>query len=458
MYLCNLFATKKMLIVYTPRLTNRIGYTLQIVLGNVLHTPFEITTSEETFQTYQGAKICYGPKRICDDAVWIKSSKLLFESSIEDKELGISDWEDTKILFPVYGQDLDFPFDLLAATFFLVTRYEEYLPHRTDVHGRFMASESVGYQHGFLDQPIVDIWVDKLSRKIAEKHPDWIDSRSGFDLLTTIDIDAAYCYKRKGFARTCTGIVKDLIRDKSTQAIAERLSCIRGKKQDPFDTFDYIIETNQKHKGSQLIFFALLAEYGLFDKNISYHDIEFTETLRHLADYAKVGIHTSYASFKKPELIDKERARLHDILHHNIVRNRSHFLLLSLPFTYRELIRAGISHDYTMGYAEALGFRAGISVPFPFYDLISNSETSLIVHPFAMMDTTLRRYLKLSPEEGWAACRKIMENTAKVQGSFSSIYHNENLSEQFGWEGWRMVFENMLEYANTLKTNKKTKQ
>ena len=100
-----------------------------------------------------------------------------------------------------------------------------------------------------------------------------------------------------------------------------------------------------------------------------------------------------------------------------------------------------------MGFADAVGFRAGISVPYPFYDLERDHENELLIHPFCVMDTTLKKYLNLSPEEGLEQYKRLIDSIRAVDGTFSCIIHNQNLTDLYGWAGWREVYEQMADYA-----------
>jgi hypothetical protein len=40
-----------------------------------------------------------------------------------------------------------------------------------------------------------------------------------------------------------------------------------------------------------------------------------------------------------------------------------------------------------------------------------------------------------------------MDEVRKVQGTFSCVFHNQNLSDDFEWKGWRVLYEDVLEYA-----------
>ena len=435
-----------MLLIHVPKLTNRLGYTLKVIFSHLLKAEYSITTDEKVFLAHGDAKLSYGHKRL-GDSVIIKSHTLLFETTIEEQEPHAECHDGQWILFPSYGRDLDFRFDPLAATFFMVTRYEEYLPHRTDEHGRFRADDSLAYQAGFLDQPVVDQWAQMIGRELEKHFPGFTLPQRGFRFVQTVDVDAAWCYLHKGLFRTVVGILRDLLTHRQPEKVWRRLKVLTHKEPDPYDTFDYIIDLHRRHPDTYLIFFILLADYSLYDKPASYLNAHLRELVKHLSDHAKMGIHPGYNSLEKPQQSDMEIKRLEDIIHRTIVRARFHFLRLQLPRSYRILQHAGIRHDYTMGFAEAVGFRAGISEPYPFYDLERDMEMELTIHPFCVMDTTLKNYLGLTPEKGLEQCMKLVDTMEAVGGTYCCIVHNQNLSEQDGWGGWRESYEKMIEYA-----------
>ena len=435
-----------MLLIYVPKLTNRIGYTLGVVFKHLLRTEYSITSDANYFASHDGAKLCYSSRRM-GDSLHIKNCNLLLGTSIEEQEPKPFQRDGQWMLFPVYGRGVDLPFDLFAATFYMVSRYEEYLPHRQDEHGRFESSQSVAGQAGFLHLPVVDQWAAMLRRLLLERYPDLVLPQRQYTFVQTVDIDAAWCYAHKGAFRTVVGTLRDLFGRHDSAEVRRRWRVLRGKEKDPFDTFDYIIEQRRRAPGSYLIFFALLADYDQYDKPSNYLSPHTRQLLQHLGDHAKVGIHPGYASLEEPRRVDTETKRLEQIVHRTIVRSRYHFLRLQLPLSYRILLHAGLKHDYTMGYADTIGFRAGISVPYPFYDLERDMETELTIHPFCVMDTTLQKYMKLTPEEAVEAYRKMIATVREVGGNYCCIVHNQNLGELFGWKCWREVYEQMLEAA-----------
>lgn len=432
------------MLIHVPRLTNRLGYTIRVVFGRFMHLQYQITTSEEYFRQYEGAKLCYGLKAI-GDGPFIKSTRLLFETSIREQEFISDRYCGLPILYPVYGEGLLLPFDILAATFYLLSRYEEYLPHIKDKHGRYQASESIAQREGFLQRPIVDIYTRMLADRLKEVYPEMELSLGGYEFNITIDIDTAYRYKGKGVLQTITSIGRDL-HGHRIEAIRERRHVIAGKKEDPYDTFDHLLRLKREHPEKKMIFFAQVADYNRYDKPTPYYYRKYRELLQHLNDYAKVGLHASYESIEHTETLTRDLQRLTEILHRPIIRNRFHYLRFQLPHSYAQLVSAGITHDYSMGYAEEVGYRAGTGQAYPFFDIEHDKETPLIVHPFVVMDTTLKRKKNLTAQQAYETYCQLIDEAKKQQTVFSGIWHNQNLSIYDGWGDWRETMDRVIAY------------
>lgn len=431
-----------MLLIYVQRLTNRLGYTINVVMKHMLKTDFTITTDRENFDKYEGTKIAYCEDPV-EDALWLQPAALLFETSIHGQETHYFEHEGMPALYPVYNRKSILPFDVFAASFYMVSRYEEYLPHHKDEHDRFVVNESLAYQKGFLQTAVVDRWAIMLKQKIQERYPEANLGKRSFEFVQTIDIDAAYCYLHKGLFRHVVGIARDIFIHHNLSEVHDRFAVLRGKMEDPYNNFEYLLN----HKRFKQIFFVLLGDYSTYDKPTSHLNENFRDLLNHLADYAKMGIHPSYYSYEYPDKIAQEAGRLQDIVHREIKRSRFHFLRITMPNSYRDLIEAGIFNDYTMGFAEEPGFRAGTCSTYPFFDLPGNQETPLWIHPFCVMDTTLQRYQKMDTEQAYEQYKKLIDEAKAVDGKFCGIWHNQNLCEKFGWEGWRNLMERVIDYA-----------
>ena len=196
-----------------------------------------------------------------------------------------------------------------------------------------------------------------------------------------------------------------------------------------------------------MIYFILLADYGLNDKNISFTKRKFQLLIKRLADFASIGVHPSYGSNSDYKKLPKEISRIEGITKREVTKSRQHFLKLTLPETYNHLSDLGIKDDYTMGYASALGFRASICSTFTFYNLDTETILPLRIHPFAVMDATLLYYLNLTPQVSLNKIKQLINEVKNVNGTFISLWHNDTFSNFKQWKGWKSVYKEMIEAA-----------
>ena len=429
-----------MLLVYTHKVTPRLTYTFKHFFTRILQIPIQFTTKVEEFVAHNGLKLTYA-KQPLGNEFFIRSNGLLFEQGINDINVIMGKWDDVDCFFQS-RQTATLPFDVFAATFYLITRYEEYLPHVKDKYERFPAEESLAFKANFLEKPLIDIWAYKFKLLLKEKFPShqFIDRK--FEYISTIDVDIAYCYKRKGVLRTIGGLLNDLSRFRLLD-IWLRILVLLGFRRDPFDTFDLLLDF-QKQYCIKTIFFFLVGHYTTYDKNISSGNTNYKSLIKSVADYADVGLHPSYFTMKNEGLMKKEKLRLENILNRPALKSRQHFLRLDMPETYQNMVNLEIHEDYTMGYAAHYGFRASTCTPFYFYDLDYEIQTPLKVYPFAVMDGTLRDYLDLSNKRAFEVIIKLATEVRKVDGTFITIFHNETLSNRGRWRRWKKLYTDIF--------------
>ena len=75
-----------------------------------------------------------------------------------------------------------------------------------------------------------------------------------------------------------------------------------------------------------------------------------------------------------------------------------------------------------MGWPNEVGFRASISVPFPFFNLSENCETQLILHPLTIMDGALDSLC--ITEEKNEIINILTEEVKKSGGEIVILRHN----------------------------------
>ncbi len=426
--------------VYTEAANPRIEYTLKIVFNVVLGIDYSIETQREKFISLSDIKINYSQEKI-DSSLQVFPCGLLTENSIHPQEITVSAWHDLPIFFQTESSEI--PFDLFSAVFYLVTRYEEYLPFVPDKHGRFEANQSLAWQEMFLKLPLVDLWGVELAKKlkIADQCPNIQCNNYSFRL--TIDVDFPWRYINKGHAYTLGKVFKDFITFRFKELMIH-LQVLTGQRPDPGDSYAFLKQI-EKRLGHSIRYFMLSRKADTYDRNLSVGRNAFHKLIQELDNKKNVGIHPSYASSGDNSIMAEEISYLSQVLNRKIEASRQHYLRFSFPETCRNLIQHGIMCDYTMGYASQTGFRAGIARSFNYYDLQAEKETRLRIYPFQVMDRTLLSYLRQSPGEAVKEYDYYTNTIRSVGGEFISLWHNDSVCDLGEWKGWKEVFEKMIE-------------
>lgn len=424
--------------ILTSKHTIRQEYILNFIFEQILNLKINYYKEYNGFLAADGIKFNYTNKKI-DNIPSLKPSSLLFDSSI-NPEIYISCKEEGITKTFATTTNLSFPdFDLFAASFFLLSRYEEFVNPNRDEHNRFCATDSLSFKQGILEKPVIDQWAYQLKSELQDWYPEEKFPERTFNAISTIDVDNNYAYLHKSLFRHMGSSIRSIIKG-DFRDLKTRFRVLSGKRKDPFDTYEYLFHLHEQHN-LNLLFFILTANYGRYDKNHPVKSKAFQRLVKKLAAKAKVGIHPSYAAHKDEKEIQNEKQALEKIINIKITRSRQHFLKMSLPETYQRLIVSGIQEDFTMGYHDHLGFRAGTCTPFIYFDLQKNEPTTLVVYPFAAMDITLRQYMKLTTDNAKQTLKQLMACVRQVNGTWVNLWHNESVSDFREWENWKEVFE-----------------
>lgn len=435
-----------MILIYAQQNSPRLEYAAEVIFRWILKlkVPVNITLEAEEYMQFNGRKINYSEVNL-KAGLHIPPSGFLFQTGVKPAFPGITHGAYGKALFPVDGSE-DFVYDVFSAVFYMVSRYEEYLPHSTDSHDRYVPENSIAFQHNFLDKPMVHYWAEELKDKLMLRYPGYEFPVKKFRVEATIDVDNGFAYLGKGILRTFGGYAKDLIKGR-VRSMEERTHVLTGNKKDPFDHYKFQKKICEKFD-VPLRYFILTSEKTEFDHNLDPDSRAFRKLVKKLQRCGRIGLHPSYHSYLDPQKIGSELKKLKDVSKRKkMIASRQHFLRMKLPETYRSLLKTGIIKDYSMGYATLPGFRAGIAEPFPFYDITEEKRTSLIVRPFAVMDTAYRDYLKYRPEDALIHMETMLEEVKKVSGLFIFVWHDRSFAPWPEFKGWRSVFIELLKLA-----------
>jgi hypothetical protein len=422
------------MLVYTPHITVRISYILQL-LNDRWQIEIAVTDDKSLFQQSNGIKFVYADERIDATSFFIQSTGLLQQHDICKQRISCFQWEGENAFFQTND---DVGFDIFSAVFYLITRYEEYLEYEPDEYGRYAHWNSLAWKEGFLHQPLIDIWLMKFVYKIKQQFSSFNPQPLTFNLLATYDIDIAWSYKHKGWLKTIGGLLKH------PSSIAKRLRVLSGKETDPFDSYTWLQQLHEQY-ALQPIYFFLLAEHNSeYDKNISPRKTALQQLIRTTAAKAAVALHPSTESAVNPSALKKEKEILQSFVRKPIQQTRNHYIQFHLPHSYRTLLANGFTDEYSMGYGTVNGFRASTAHSFLWYDLEKEEATSLRVHPFAYMEANSFYELHQSPEEALAEMKQLCAEVQKVNGTFITIFHNHLLGTEPMFNGWREMYERFV--------------
>lgn len=423
--------------IFAQSATPRLKYIAGLIFGNILGSDWKIATNKGDIG--DDPVINYSSEAITG-SLRMKPHPILFEDGIKPVGLTAGEWKGIPAFF-MTDQDADIPFDIFAASFYLVSRYEEYAAFQPDKHGRFPASSSFAFRNGFLRIPVVDLWAKELAKMLTLNHPGLAFRNDRYNALLTVDADQPFAYLGRDLIRTSGGLLHD-IAARSRNA-GERLRVLANKAKDPFDVFNYII-SNIEATGTDARFFFPAGRYTKYDKNPSWRNTDYRGLIKRISNKHKSGFHPSYFASDNFGVLEQELGRLGSIMERDITISRFHFLRLKLPLSYNILEKAGIEEDYSMGFPDEPGFRAGIARPFRFYNLAEERQTGLRIVPLLVMDATLFQYRKLDAQTAEEVITGIISETRKAGGLFVSLWHNTSLTEKSEWEEWRKLFEKML--------------
>ena len=413
-----------MLLVYTHKITKRFSYTMRHVFGQILGLEVAFTTKVEDFIKHQGPKITY-TKQPLQNEFFVRSNDLLFEQGINDIQIVVDHWDGTPCFFHA-DERSNIPFDIFSASFYLLSRYEEYLPHVKDSLGRFPAEISLAYQNGFLETPVVDVWARKVFAALKERFPDLKDGGRRYRFTPIVSVTTSHAFALRGLGRSLAGFFLDLSRFRLPR-IMTRIKVWFDPKKDPYDNFIALVGIHKKFHVKSMFFFQM-ADYSTHDKNISIHRNKFRYLIKSVADYSVVSLSASMAAANNLVVLKEEKRRLSNLINRPVKYSRMRYNRITVPHTYRDLVEAEFTDDYTMGYTHHLGFRAGTCTPFQFYDINLEVQQPIKVHPFAIHDYALQSHK--NQEEVLAKLDVIYQMVKQVKGDFVMVFSNELLGSK----------------------------
>lgn len=288
--------------------------------------------------------------------------------------------------------------DIIYNTFFFISRAEEILNPQRDEHGRFLAAYSILGRHNNLQIPLVD----EYSRLVC-KLIDLPLHKKGYNhIYLTHDIDVLTQY------RHLRGALGGLYRGEYKKVFA----AWQDINNDPAYTFPWLINEDKKVKNAEPIYFIKHTNGKGYDYPqycLNGKDWKHTEQLL-LNAGAHLGLHSGYHGS-----LPQSPYTLH----------RSHYLKCSIE-KMAQLEKAGITDDFTIGFADKAGFRLQTTRAVRWINPKTMQLTNLILHPLTVMDCTLSNtnYMNLDEEEAFYYCQQLFDKVRMHHGELVLLWHN----------------------------------
>lgn len=401
-------------IIYSPNITSRLRYVCKFIFNQGLQINFLLIDNESEFLQSKLAKLNYSVKTF-EHALNINPNGLLNSKTLERPELE-------------YTKDT---FDIFSSVFYHISRCEEWSLAKTDEHGRFVPET-------LYKAPLVDIWIAELKLMLSAKFKSLQFPEKKFKFISTIDVDNVFAYKAKPFYRQIGGALKDL------KNLSSRFATVFSGKKDPFDEYAFQVELSKKYN-VPLIYFFLYRNNTNYDRTIDPNHPEFIKLLQYLKQSGiKSGLHPSYYSTDKVELLNEEQKLLSKNSGTEVNASRQHFLRFNIKTTPKQLIQAGIKADFTMGWADKVGFRAATTLPFYYYDLETETELNLLAVPFAAMDGAYYDHQSIQATSAYDQLMDIAAMVRSVNGLFVTVIHDRSFSDSIA-PGWKDLYRKLHE-------------
>lgn len=411
------------ILVYIPKETPRINFVFKHICKRILNLDVKFTTKVEPFIAFKGVKFSYAKKQLGKE-VFVEQYGLLNEQGFSDMEIKVGQWKDIPCFFKT-STSSSIPYDIFSASFYLLTRYEEYQPYVKDTSEGFPIEESIAYQNGFLELPVVDEWAFAMRDVLKDKFPEHDFPEGKPQLKSIIAVEEVFAYAQKGFVRQIGGFFKDLSQ-LQFKLIFKRIASIIRYQADPLNVYDELVEYYQSHDYPMHFMFQL-SNYSRYSKNLSYNRTTYQRIIKSMGDYAHLGLLLGFEAVQDQSVFVKEKKRWEQIVNEELDNALIKRHALNFPDVYKSMEKLNLSSDYSMGYKNSLGFRAGTCTPFLFYDLDLEQLLPLTIYPSAFNSIILADHDKNDIVE---RIKKIKKRILRLNGYFLGIFENKDFAEE----------------------------
>ena len=346
----------------------------------------------------------------------------------------------------IFENELRCGIDIFASSFFMLTRWEEYVNKNRDNHNRFPAYESSAFKNNFLDRPIVNEYVEMLKNMLLYLDSNFKFQISNYQLMLTHDVDVPVKYTsyKTGFKEIAGDIIKRQNIKLALLNTWQKFKVHMGLAKDPFDTFDYLMTISEKI-GVKSYFFFMGKGNTKFDNMYDSEDDFIKELIQKIKKRGHhIGIHPTYNAYNSGIQFAKEKNELEKNLNVDITFGREHFLRFEVPTTWQIWEDNGMKWDSTCSYADKEGFRCGVCYEYSVFNILTRQKLKLKEKPLIVMEGSFATYQpNIKSEEMENKIKHLMGKVKKYNGEFVFLWHNSSFNTPM-WERYQKIYEEVL--------------
>lgn len=415
-----------MLLAYVETITPRLQYIFRFIGHELFESGFNITTDKNYYRAAFGPKLNYSSQEIEENEYFIKSHTLLFEEGLREQDLECFELNYHRAFFVTAG---DHTFDIFAASFFLISRYEEWL-HNADSGGKpFKAEQSLAFRESFLNFPLVNTWIHEFRVALERKFSEMVFHRKGFRQILTYDINQAYYLKFSAQKQVWSRMLGNLLKGNFRQAQAES-RILNGKAEDPYDFFERLDGLHLYCRIKPYFFFNVSQQYINDNKGLQQ---EISRLVEYYASNFNVGVLWNSRSAD-----DKEWMEV--VTEKELQSARHPYYDRATIAYFRKLLKAGVHEDFSMAYESVNGFRASVCSTFYWYDFENETETDLKIHPVCFRDRSAINS-GLNAAKAYQQLMGYYNHVKKLNGLLVTSWNNETLGNDPAQNDWKAMFE-----------------
>ena len=363
---------------------------------------------------------------------------------------------DSSNFFKRSNEGIQLNIDIFGSAFFMLTRYEEVVKLDKDNHERFPAKASLAYKENFLDRPIINEYIEILWACLKMLWPGLQRKSRRFQAYISHDVDIPFAFAFSGLSGLIKSFGRDILKHnvpiQAMKNLARWLMVKTGKPEaDPFNTFDLIMNINERYNLRSAFYFITDRSGGKIDGNYRIDHLLIRNLLQKIYKRGhEIGLHLSYNTFLDPVQTSKEFNYLKKIcategIEQSNWGSRQHYLRWRTPTTFQNLEDAGLDYDTTLSFADHTGFRCGVCFSYPTFNIKTRRALKIRERPLIFMERSVfgNSYMRLTYEQAWQEMKKLKNRCKIFKGDFTILWHNNSLVDEKDVEFYQQMIKTL---------------